>query len=897
MKWIRRILFLLFGFSAAFIICGVIVSTFFQKPLREYIVQEINKSLKTSVEVTISDLSIWNTFPYASLELNTIVIHEIIESKETSDTLIWIKRAYLKFNILDIIQNNYKIKEIEIEKGFASIHIDKRGLKNYVFWQETNDTITHDYILKLDKIEIADFHLYYLNEQQNHDYDIKIEKGTLNGLFSDEKFALDIISQSEIKSLVYNKTNYIKNRKLETDLSIEINKKNDFFSVNVGKLVFDDELKFELSGTLSQTKEKTTTDLNIKGTELKVTEIIDLLPDSVKHTFANYSRSGTLDLNLNIKGNLSKKETPEIAASFNVRNGTVTLQGTDYLLDNITLSGVFSNGIEHSLVSSSVTLETLNGTFRKGSIQTSCVVSNFKNPFIVGEINAQVDFTELKAFLHLDTLDLIEGNGTLSATYSGYLNDFNSVSKQGLNAVTISGNSTISEGKLKLKNNSNIVENLTGKFSLTNSDIEIKQLKGTVGSSDFELNGNLKNVLSYIFLENEFLEIDANYNGINLSLDELLTSSATTTNSTYAFNVPKNIAASIYLTIQKVRFREFSGTDLLGTIRLNNGALNANNLSIKTMKGSILLDAILRPSENNTFALSIFSKIETIAISELFKQCEEFGQTVLTSRHLGGIASADISFVCKMDSTLTIESSSIQSLTDIVIEKGNLTGFEPFKDLTDQIRKKKLYSRFVDIEALEKKLGDIRFSTIKNQIEIKNREITLPFMEINSSALDVEISGHHSFDTKINYQLNFFLSDVLLKKEEKEESQHWEIRKDGKKKRKVFLNIVGTFDEFEIRQNKEEYKDQIKKEIKSEKVTVKSLLKEEFNLFSKDTTIKSLEKPQEKLNYTIEWEESTNPPSKPTDKTLDKADKPKKGLKGLLNLEKNEEETERFEPK
>jgi len=61
----------------------------------------------------------------------------------------------------------------------------------------------------------------------------------------------------------------------------------------------------------------------------------------------------------------------------------------------------------------------------------------------------------------------------------------------------------------------------------------------------------------------------------------------------------------------------------------------------------------------------------------------------------------------------------------------------------------------------------VKFATLKNQIEIKDKVISFPAMDIKSSAINIQASGTHTFDNVINYRLRILLSELLSKKARK----------------------------------------------------------------------------------------------------------------------------------
>ena len=119
-------------------------------------------------------------------------------------------------------------------------------------------------------------------------------------------------------------------------------------------------------------------------------------------------------------------------------------------------------------------------------------------------------------------------------------------------------------------------------------------------------------------------------------------------------------------------------------------------------------------------------------------------------------------------------------------------------------------------------------------------------MSIESSALNIELSGKHTFDNKIDYRFGFRFRD--LKK--KQESEFGVIEDDGSGKF-VFMRMYGDLDDPSIEWDKASNKKH-KKEIRAvAKRDAKSILKSGFGLYKNDTTVNAFVK-ERRPHETIE---------------------------------------------
>jgi len=127
-------------------------------------------------------------------------------------------------------------------------------------------------------------------------------------------------------------------------------------------------------------------------------------------------------------------------------------------------------------------------------------------------------------------------------------------------------------------------------------------------------------------------------------------------------------------------------------------------------------------------------------------------------------------------------------------------------------------------------------------------------MEIKSSALSLFISGTHTFDQEINYQIKLLLSELLSTKFRKKNTQikkneFGEVNKNGKIFNTIYFKMTGnsgnpkiTFDGIRIMED-------VQKRIIKEKKVIRTIIKEDILL------IKEQEKQKEDQGVIIEWDD------------------------------------------
>ena len=243
--------------------------------------------------------------------------------------------------------------------------------------------------------------------------------------------------------------------------------------------------------------------------------------------------------------------------------------------------------------------------------------------------------------------------------------------------------------------------------------------------------------------------------------------------------------------------------------------VDINSLSTHAMGGNITNTGYIAFTENKQMILNIGMNIDKVDLPVLFKECDNFGQTTLTDKNLKGRLSADIAIKTVWDNYKTINLDLLAGKLSCSVLHGELNNFDPIKSA----------SAFIKVD----ELNHIVFSDLTNQLEIKNRMITIPMMEVQSSAVNLLMSGTHSLDNVIDYQIKVNLRKLLAAKFGKRNNDVAYIEEDPYEGVNLYLRITGDMSNPKIKYDKESVKKKLKKDLELQKEELKELFKKEKN--------------------------------------------------------------------
>ena len=187
MKIFKRILKYLLLLILIVFLAGFIFTFFFGEKVERIILEKINSKLKTGIEVSDIEFSLYKNFPYASVQLNDILILESFEN--SNDTLLFAKQVFVKLNILDIISQKYNVKSIIFESGNINVKYDKDGIGNFNIFRDSTKSKNK---LEINRIEIKNSNFTYNNSKTDFSANNKLSDIEINLTINEDNTEINI---------------------------------------------------------------------------------------------------------------------------------------------------------------------------------------------------------------------------------------------------------------------------------------------------------------------------------------------------------------------------------------------------------------------------------------------------------------------------------------------------------------------------------------------------------------------------------------------------------------------------------------------------------------------------------------------------------------------------------
>jgi hypothetical protein len=810
-------------FASVVFIIGVAIALVFiyEDEVKAIVVNELNKNLNAEIRIDPKniDLTVIRTFPNASIDFKDATCFEAVEKDR--DTLFTAKRISLEFNIMDLFHKKYDIKKIGIHDVDMRLKVDKKGRENYIIWKTDHSTDTSGAVnFALEKIELSDIKVSYRNRQNKTKLAFTLSDAEFSGRFNDKDYTMKSEGVIHAETIVFKDRNYLNNKKIRYNINLQIGTKEYLIKTAALKI---NEVELNTQGKFMRVDSLLFADITFEGKNLDVKTAMSLLPESAQNRVKDYESEGEFYAKGILKGLLNADETPEMSADFGVKNAKITYKPNNVTLEQVNFTGSYKNmhGEE------SLDLNGIHATLKNNLLEGNYHMVNFSDPYLNIDFKANAELKDVLSFYPIDTIAKLSGKMQLEAEIKGKLEELKKDFSGSANYSK--GTAWVSDIVLQFKNDKKEITIPSASFALNGKDVSADSLNIKLGSSDARISGKLVNFVPWVLRKNEPLGVQATYYSSFVSLDELISSdlvtdkgSATTSSE---FDLPENISMQLNLNIASTTLGKFSAKNIAGKITLKNKQLFSDNLSFESMGGDIALSGLL-DATGEKLRIKGSAKLVNIDVNRMMIEMNNFSQNEITDKHIKGIGTCSFDFSTLWDRKFNCDQNSIEVVSDVTLEQGELNDYKPLEKL----------AKFIEM----KELQHIRFNTLQTHLEIRNKTISISKTLIGNSALNVEFFGSQTFDDKIDYHIKLLLSELLARKPNKNKQLEDElelVENDAENKRCVFILMTGTLDDPIIKFDRKAMKEKVKEDIKAEKQNLKGILKEEFGWFKKDTTL------------------------------------------------------------
>lgn len=759
-----------------------------KKEVLQQVTEALNNEINGTMTIGEMEPTFLQGFPRISIHLKNIVIRDSLY-KNHGHTFLSAKDASLTINTLALLRGAILIKKVNLKDADAYLYTDSTGYTNgSVFkksgkdkpagsggsFPELDKLALKNVTVTIDKRDRAKLYKFKANELQG-----KMNNHS-NGWTA--RAYIDII----VHSLAFNtvKGSFIKDRNVKGNLDLTYDSDSGHLNFKRNHLKIGDE-DFRIKATFDTNSPQADFTINIENKKIKWRNASHLLSPNISRKLDMFDIRKPISVKCDLVGGLNIHGDPLIRVNAEAKNNELHTPGG--IVSECSFFGVFTNenveGKGYDDVNSAIKLYNFKGKYSDiPFVMKKAFILNLEQPIASGHFNSDFDITKLKSLIDDDLIKFASGKAMVNLDFTANIENFRFVKP------IVSGLVTIQDAGITYVPRNLTFKNIDVALNFTSDDLNIDNIHLHTNKSEVQMKGHVKNFLNLYYTAPEKVVVEWSVHSPHLHLGEFIgfagnrkkTAPKSQTKRKGNFTEELNTlfdksSVQMRIHVDKLYHNKFFAQDAKAELVLSPLGLNVKNAALKHADGYLQVSGLVREGmKTNNY--NVNAVITNVNINKFFTAFDNFGMQALTSDNIRGSLSSKINLSGRITDAGAMIPKSMTGLLAFTLKHGKLLNFEPVRNVGR-------------LAFPNRDMNTISFSNLNGKFEIKGDKINIHPMQVNSSVLNMDISGVYSFGAGTG-----IFVDVPIRNPKRDEGITDEKELAKRRNRGIVLHLVAEDD-------------------------------------------------------------------------------------------------------
>ncbi|MFD1002441.1 AsmA-like C-terminal region-containing protein [Ohtaekwangia kribbensis] len=449
---------------------------------------------------------------------------------------------------------------------------------------------------------------------------------------------------------------------------------------------------------------------------------------------------GSYAINLNAKGvyDSLKKTIPAIDAAMSLASGYVKSAEFPLPLQDMHFTSTVKN-TSGKLAETFITVKDFSVLMDGEKFSADLLLQNLDDYTWDLKAKGGIDLEKMTKVFPVEGMTLA-GKVKADIETKGKYSD---VQAERYDKLPTSGNASLKDFKYVTKDLPTVTLSQAG-MVFDPKKIELQNVNGTIGKSDFNVSGSVLNYLGYIFGKNETIKGVVNFNSTLLDLNEFMSdteepAAAADTAALSVIPVPQNIDFLLKSNVKTVKLMNYTMTNASGDVLVKDGVANLSGLKFNMLGGSFVVDGTYNTKDIAHPKYDLGLKIENVSM----KEASSASSLVSTYAPIAGMVNGNFSTDFKISGEL---------LKDMMPNMATVNGGGLIKIAQAALKDSKLISGITSLT----KLSDANEVTMKDVLmsaAIKDGRLSVKPFDVKFGNYKTTVTGSTGIDQSIDYTL------------------------------------------------------------------------------------------------------------------------------------------------
>lgn len=706
-----------------------------------------NENITGSLTIGNMEPTFLMGFPHVSLRLQDVTLRDSLYATH-GHTLLRAQHIDLSVNALALLGGTIDIKKITIANAEADLFTDATGYSNTSVFKpgKAGQGNSEGSLPQLRRLGLKNVRLAIDNRKMGklHSFTVKNIDGTLR--YTDYGWKARVKLETVVHSLAFStrKGSFIKDKQVEGNFDIVYRETSGVLTCTKNRLRIGGE-DFTVAAQFKTKGPKAEFHFNIENEAILWGNAARLLSPNITRKLDMFDIKEPIAVKCDIVGDFNVKGDPLIRVNAEVKDNLLNTPGGE--VADCNFFGVFTNehvkGKGYNDANSAIKLYNFKGSY--GTIPftiNKIFILDLEKPIATGNFRSQFEMARLGNLIDDDLLKFKEGTAEVNLNFRADIENFKIARPLVTGTVKVAG-ASLAYVPRKLDFN-----NISVALNFTEDDLYIGKINLKTEKSVVNMDGNIKNFLNLYYTAPEKIVLNWNIYSPQLHLGEFMgflgsrgKGKKTVTGSSKG-NFTRDLDllfeksnVNIALKVDNIYYKNFKAADAHAWVILADNTIVVKNAGLRHSGGYVAAGGTL--TQGNLTRYAINTKITSVDVRQFFSAFDNFGLESLQSGNLAGKLSATASISGSLTASGALVPRTMYGNVSFGLKKGALLKFDPVRNVG------KFAFPFRNMDS-------ITFRSLNGRFDIKGEKVTIHPMQVNSSVLNMDVSGIYSFGKGTN---------------------------------------------------------------------------------------------------------------------------------------------------
>lgn len=744
----------------AFVVLLLVLPMAFKGKIEQIVKQEGNKMLNAQFDFRSLDISLIRHFPQASVSLKDFWLKGVGEFE--NDTLVYAGELTAAVNVMSLFgDSGFEVSKIIVDNTRLHAIVLEDGRPNWDVMKATEQAVEEQveeesgeassFKIQLKKLAVSDLDVIYDDRQDGMYAEILDFDASCAGNFASESTTLRLAAETPSLTFRMGGVPFLNKAEIEADMNVAADFANSKFTLDKNKIRLN-AIEAAVDGWVALLESGMDMDLTLDSNEIGFKEILSLIPAIYAKDFEGLRTDGVATLAASAKGRMEGDKLPAFDVALNVKNAMFRYPSLPAGVDNINIAATVRNAggtMDATIVNVNPFSFVLAGNPFSVTANVTTPISDLA--FDVAA-KGRLDLGKIKDVYPIEDMNL---NGLVDANM-GVKGRMSYIEKSQYDLVQASGSVKLNDMALQLQD----LPDVMIKQSVLDFNpryVELSKTTINIGENDITLDSRFENYLGFVF-KGSTLKGTLNVSSNRMNLNDFLggESAAESEGEGVAeteepapledvVRVPANIDFRMQTTFKEVLFNKMTFTDFNGLLTIKDSKIHMQNLSLKTMGGSAVVNGSYATPAGQYPTFNASFSLNEIGFAQAYKDLDIIRKMAPIFSGLTGHFSGTVRVDTALDAEMSPVINTLSAYGALSTKNLSLQNMPFLDQIADIVKKPSLKSS---------KVKDLNIDFTVDKGRVQTKPFTLKIEDYT-----MVLSGSTGLDQTIDYRGTITIPD------------------------------------------------------------------------------------------------------------------------------------------